>query len=273
MAGSLHNRLPHPTHVLPLPRSMPQVFPRMKITLPGIPMAKARARTVRRGTFVHTYDPQESAKQTIKNEIEAQISAYLCHTTTLPCFGKDIALAVAFCFFMPYPKDANQWIEAYHIKKPDLDNLEKLYLDCMNGIAYHDDSQIAEINSTKIFSDKPRTEIHIMKKTTTELKTNIDKILALFSKQDVSDLHKHVYDLYQLANEFKFESDPEIYANAVAKSLIQISQKFSQKLAKIKRIGDSPKPQEVEKLEEISVSSFSLPTSCANPQEDEYTTC
>ena len=37
----------------------------------------------------------------------------------------------------------------FHIQKPDADNLAKFALDCLTGLAYHDDAQICDCTSKK----------------------------------------------------------------------------------------------------------------------------
>ena len=44
-------------------------------------------------------------------------------------------------------------------KKPDLDNVAKIVLDSLNGIAYSDDSQIVKLNVEKHYSENPRVEV------------------------------------------------------------------------------------------------------------------
>jgi hypothetical protein len=51
-----------------------------------------------------------------------------------------------------------------HVKKPDVDNLIKYYLDCMNGICYLDDSQVSIAHAIKLYSPTPRTEIILEEK-------------------------------------------------------------------------------------------------------------
>ena len=48
-----------------------------------------------------------------------------------------------------------------HIKKPDVDNLIKLYLDVLTGIAIEDDNCVAIGSAIKVYSIRPRTEIYI----------------------------------------------------------------------------------------------------------------
>lgn len=44
-------------------------------------------------------------------------------------------------------------------KKPDLDNIAKIILDSLNGIAYKDDSQVVGLNISKYYSENPRVEV------------------------------------------------------------------------------------------------------------------
>ena len=46
-------------------------------------------------------------------------------------------------------------------KKPDTDNIAKVCLDSLNGIAYHDDSQIVELCVEKWYAKEPSVEIAI----------------------------------------------------------------------------------------------------------------
>lgn len=48
-----------------------------------------------------------------------------------------------------------------HNIKPDADNVIKAICDALNGIAYHDDTQIVELAASKNFSDKARVEVTI----------------------------------------------------------------------------------------------------------------
>lgn len=69
---------------------------------------------------------------------------------------------VWFTAFMPIPKSWNKKIsglasrnEIAHTSKPDLDNLEKMLFDCMNGIVWKDDAQVVEVTKLKKYSSSP----------------------------------------------------------------------------------------------------------------------
>ncbi len=131
----------------------------ISIELFGNPIPQQRPRFARRGNFVSCYDAQSKIKEAYQWQIRSQ-------------FREDplaVPLSMDLVFFMPIPKSesgikkrqkANGLIA--HTKKPDLDNLVKLILDCMNKIAFVDDSQIVEIRAKKIYSSKPGTLIRLI---------------------------------------------------------------------------------------------------------------
>ena len=45
--------------------------------------------------------------------------------------------------------------------KPDLDNLVKAVLDALNGVAFDDDSKVAEIFAQKLYAPEPYVEVKI----------------------------------------------------------------------------------------------------------------
>ena len=58
-------------------------------------------------------------------------------------------------------KKYNELIGKAYTKKPDIDNIGKAILDALNGIAYEDDNQIAELVIHKIYDEKARAVIDI----------------------------------------------------------------------------------------------------------------
>jgi Holliday junction resolvase RusA-like endonuclease len=51
--------------------------------------------------------------------------------------------------------------EILPVVKPDLDNVAKLILDALNGVAWHDDNQIARLTISKVYGKKPHTDVEI----------------------------------------------------------------------------------------------------------------
>jgi Holliday junction resolvase RusA-like endonuclease len=128
------------------------------LEIPGNPVPKKRARFSKYGT----YDEQSKVKRRIKNEILFQMSK----KSILRRIESHIS--VEMIFHTPIPKKTSQkrrkeLLDAPNPKKPDLDNLIKMYCDCMNKIVYDDDALITELICKKIYSENPRTEIKIRK--------------------------------------------------------------------------------------------------------------
>lgn len=132
-----------------------------QLIIPGNPIAKARPRFSRRGKFVVTYNAQETEEGRWLWEAKQQLKQPLIEGP----------IKISCTFYMPRPKShygtgrnagklkANA--PELHTKKPDLDNLEKWCLDCLNEIAWKDDSQVVESIAKKLYSDNPKTEIRI----------------------------------------------------------------------------------------------------------------
>ena len=71
-------------------------------------------------------------------------------------------------FYMPVPKAATKKVrqqmivdEYKHMRRPDLDNLAKFYLDALNGLVFSDDAQICELNLRKVYGMSPSVLIRI----------------------------------------------------------------------------------------------------------------
>lgn len=47
-------------------------------------------------------------------------------------------------------------------KKPDLDNVAKIVLDSLNGLAYQDDAAVVELVVEKFYSETPRVEVRLV---------------------------------------------------------------------------------------------------------------
>ena len=125
-------------------------------TLLGQPVAKARPRVTR----THTYTPQKTIdyeaaikieylrkyKEIITSKIHMNIRAY-----------------------MQIPKSTNKKDKVDMIsgdirptKRPDIDNILKIVLDGLNGVAYTDDSLVVSASVSKWYSDEPRLEVEII---------------------------------------------------------------------------------------------------------------
>jgi len=134
----------------------------IKIIIHGKPIAKNRPRFARRGKFTVTYSDQETEEGLFILDVRQQLK------------GQEIILGpitLVAIFHFERPKShfgtgrnigkLKDSAPAIHIKKPDTDNLLKFVKDCLNGIAWKDDSQVFDVRGIKRYSDEPKTEIFI----------------------------------------------------------------------------------------------------------------
>lgn len=75
--------------------------------------------------------------------------------------AKDVPLRVACGFYVNQLKSRTLPAPTFQ-KSGDVDNLAKLILDALNDVAYHDDSQVVHLTTTKQFTiHEPKTIVRI----------------------------------------------------------------------------------------------------------------
>lgn len=131
----------------------------IKITIPEIPVAKGRPKV----TIVKGHAWGYTGKKTRLYESTVRLIARQ-HRPKELLTG---ALKITMYFWVPIPKSFSRKKrllalsgELRPITRPDLDNYAKVK-DALNGIIWHDDSQIVSEHLSKWYSDDPRTVIHI----------------------------------------------------------------------------------------------------------------
>lgn len=105
------------------------------------------------------YNPRSEQIEKYRWQIRAQFNQ------NNPISG---AVRVNYCYHVMVPKGTSkvrkiQMLNGvmYPIKRPDLDNYDKLLSDCFNGIVWDDDSQVVEKISRKIYGDVEKTIVTI----------------------------------------------------------------------------------------------------------------
>ena len=133
----------------------------IKFTVPGIPKGKQRPRVCRINGRSLTYTP----KQTIEYE-ELVRASYTAVSKIF--FDKDTPLEISIIALFSIPKSVGKKLknsmltgDILPIKKPDSDNIVKIILDALNGVAYWDDSQVCRVYFEKIYAEKPETKVII----------------------------------------------------------------------------------------------------------------
>lgn len=130
----------------------------MNITIKGTPISKMRPRLGKHCTF----DPQSLIKMAVTTSIKREMDLKRLEWPLNDAFSVDMTF-----YFQPNKnlskakRNAKLSNSEPCLVRNDLDNLEKFYCDCANGVLYDDDHQIVELSSRKLWSDEPRVEIKI----------------------------------------------------------------------------------------------------------------
>lgn len=131
-------------------------------TVNGIPQGKGRPRFRRAGNFVQTYT--DTKTKTYEQHIrESAINAMGSGSPLEGPVGVDLYIR------LPVPQSHSKTRRAMcleglerPLKKPDIDNVIKAYLDAMNGVVYADDTQVVRVSAKKTYSSVPGVDVCII---------------------------------------------------------------------------------------------------------------
>ena len=133
----------------------------VKFTILGEPMGKERPRFRRVGNYVQTYTPAKTKNY----ETKVRDSYYSSNMETHHLTG---AIEAEIYGVFPIPVSVSKKLRAKmengeepYTKKVDADNLAKIILDALNGVAYDDDKQISKLTVTKVYGKDPRVEVRL----------------------------------------------------------------------------------------------------------------
>lgn len=124
------------------------------------PVPQLRPRVSSRGGYVRVYDPPKV--KNFKNLLRSLAGDQYARP---PLVGP---LSVSLTFYRPVQKSISKaereqrlsnWSKP--VVKPDTDNYIKSTLDALNGILWHDDSQIVKITGEKRYSDHPKITVSV----------------------------------------------------------------------------------------------------------------
>lgn len=126
----------------------------MIFTVNGKPTGKGRARTVRNKYTgkVHSFTPEKTAsyEELIRWSYKSAGGEYYA----------DKMLEISIIAFFPIPQSYSKKKNAEAncgdirpTKKPDCDNIIKIVLDALNGVAYHDDKQVVCVSCNKYYAE------------------------------------------------------------------------------------------------------------------------
>ena len=134
----------------------------VRFTVLGEPKGKGRPRATVRGGFAKVYTPKDTVmyENLVRLEYRQQCDDYM--------FPEGAVLDMRIAAFYSIPKSASKKKRMQMedgsvrpVKKPDMDNVVKAIADSLNGVAYHDDTQIVDCAVRKFYSNKPRVVVTI----------------------------------------------------------------------------------------------------------------
>lgn len=126
-----------------------------RFTVYGEPVGKARPRFNTRTKTAYT--PSKTA------EYEREVATAYKAVSKGKMFNGAVALDIKAYFAIPKStskKRVEQILkqDIRPTKKPDIDNIAKIIIDGLNGIAYEDDKQVVSVRVNKYYSAEPRVE-------------------------------------------------------------------------------------------------------------------
>lgn len=129
----------------------------IRITVPGQPQGKGRARVCLRGGYARAYTPDSTAAY--ENLIKLAYGNR--GISVVP-----VELAVTAYYRIPKSFSKRKRTEALSgvvrpQTKPDIDNVVKVVCDALNKVAYNDDTQVVKIVAEKYYGETPGLVVEI----------------------------------------------------------------------------------------------------------------
>ena len=132
-------------------------YSQVSLVIPGEPIPKARARTLKAG---YSFTPKTTVEY--RELIQScWLAEHLVEEITHP-----IQMAIKFFLGAPkYLQKKNPTGISLELLpaagRKDVDNMAKAIMDALEGLAYKNDSQIYSLLVVKYYSDNPRAEVMI----------------------------------------------------------------------------------------------------------------
>lgn len=132
----------------------------MEFIIESTPQGKARARTF--------YDQRARKMRSITPEKTKDYESLVrwSYTAAGGKYYGDSLISVEIRAYYPIPKSYSKKKKELCLKsrpttKPDLDNCAKAILDALNGVAWHDDSQVVSLTVDKFYGEFGRVIVAI----------------------------------------------------------------------------------------------------------------
>lgn len=129
----------------------------LHFTITGNPRGKGRPRITTRGGFPRAYTDEKT--RAYEEQIAWAAKEAGAQPSEMPC-------TVVVTAYMQIPvswnkKRKQEALESRHVSTPDVDNIAKVTMDGLNGVAWRDDSFVYWLNIKKLYSDNLRMEVTI----------------------------------------------------------------------------------------------------------------
>jgi len=130
----------------------------ISLTVPGEPRGKQRPRWGKHGTY--------TPKETVSYETYIKELFVIKYPDFEP-IADPIWLEIQVEVSIPKSTSKKKREQIHNLqirptKRPDLDNVIKVFCDALQSIAYKNDSQIVYITARKFYSERPGVELKIM---------------------------------------------------------------------------------------------------------------
>ena len=125
------------------------------------PKGKQRVRVTRSG---HAYTPNDTTtyEGIVRSEYQMQVG-------DVPPYLGPVVVNIRAYFEIPKSWSKKKQHQAQlsligPTKKPDCDNIAKIVLDSLNGIAFEDDKQVTVLHVEKVYSETPCVKVALQEK-------------------------------------------------------------------------------------------------------------
>jgi Holliday junction resolvase RusA-like endonuclease len=132
---------------------------KIQFEVEGRPQGKGRPRFSTKGGFVRTYTPENT-----RNYEKLVQTRFVEKYGNIEPIDKKIALKIEAYFAVPKgtsKKKTFELLSTYYPKKPDIDNVTKIILDALNGLAFKDDNLVVFLEVAKYYAEEEKVKVSI----------------------------------------------------------------------------------------------------------------
>lgn len=113
------------------------------------------------GNYVRTYTPKDT--QDYENKTRESFLKQ-CNNEDIKEYTENVKVKIKAYFVPPKStskKRLREIMDKPYLHKPDCDNIIKIILDSLNGIAFKDDNQVSNLIIEKVYGPEDKVEVEI----------------------------------------------------------------------------------------------------------------